>query len=169
MEKTERKEISHIGQEIIVLLKLPCKPFNFPFFAYLFGIIILFGGAGIWVAIYDSYLSPIEDGYLVAYNMATFFMAIWATAYIDLDLLENIQNKLSLKIIMTVLFLIIVILFFWTFRLKSNSAFIPATIGFCISITIWFLGNASNEKFNEKTYNDKIRSETKEKHGQKWK
>jgi hypothetical protein len=136
MRESNSDNIGHIGNEIKTLFQTPFKPFNFPFFAYLLGVIILFGGAGIWVAIYESYQSIADDKHLIAYNMATFFMAIWASAYIDLDLLESIQNKLSLKIIMTVLFLIIVSLFFLTFQFKSSLAFIPATIGFLISIII---------------------------------
>lgn len=167
--ETEYKKSATIWQEVITRFTLPLKPFNWSFFGYLIGVIILIGGLGVWVSFYSVMKSPVDDGHNAAVSLGTFFIALWATSYLDIVLMVDIRNKLAL-IIYNFLFFALAMLLLWLIYefSTSNWAFLPAILGFFLSITSWYLANAANEKFDEKTYAEKLRLESNTKHGQSW-
>lgn len=165
MENNKELNFFH---EIRERLKMPWNPFNWAFFGYLIFILIGVGGLGIWANTYRVLQSPFDDGQNVAVAIATFATTLLARSYLDLNLLINTTNRISMQIY-SVVFLILGIVLFWlTNIILTDIAFIPALITFTISILIWVIANADSEKFDEKSYSEKIRNEANKKHGSNW-
>lgn len=168
IQNEEDKELT-IWSEVRTRILLPWKPFNWNFFGYLFGVIILIGGLGVWVSFYMAFKSPMDDGHTAAISLATFFIALWATSYLDINFLTDVENKIGFLLFNFLFFAFAIFLMWLVYELgSSNWSFLPASIGFLLSMIIWYVANADNEKFDEKTYNEKLRSESKKKHGNNW-
>ncbi|WP_215222605.1 hypothetical protein [Echinicola shivajiensis] len=157
-------------EELHNRIKAPLQPnFNWAFWGYFIGIVVLFGGLGVWFSIYESTLSNENDSYLVSRNLATFFISIWAASFIEINSLHHIQNKLSIFIYTTILFGIIFFLLFLSFQISSGKSFFFSIPGIILSLFVWYLAYADSDKFNEQSYNAKLRNEVAQKgHGKKW-
>ncbi|MBY0425658.1 MAG: hypothetical protein K2Q22_08490 [Cytophagales bacterium] len=141
------------------------KPWNSAFLGYFILIIIIFGGFGILFALYDVLNNEVDDGVLVAQNIATYFMAILASSIIDLNLSWSILNRVS-TLLYSFLFFIVGLLLMWlTYKIQSDIAFIPAIIGCIISWIVWILANADNEKLNDENFYKAMKGEG---HGNNW-
>ncbi len=165
---TNQEEISFIN-EIRQRFLMPWKPFNWAFAGYLFGIIIAFGGLGVWASIYLTNVSNDVNWTSITSGLSTYFIALLATGFIDLNLITNIKNQLSEKIYSALVFGFGFLLLFLSNAINSYYAFIPAILGTLFSIFIWIIANADSEKFNEITYGEKMRGDAKLKHGNNWK
>jgi uncharacterized protein YacL len=152
-------------REIKHRLRVPIAPFNWAFWGYFIGILIGIGGLGIWVSIANT---PSDAAYKVAVSISTYFMASLTRSVIDVNLLTDFFNKLSLIIYSFIILALGVLFFILVTNIKSNYAFIPAILGFLLSIFTWYFANSDSDKFNEASYNDKIRKEAKDKHGADW-
>lgn len=147
---------------------IPFKPFNYAYFGYLFGILIGFGGLGIWVSIYQDINSSNSIWSTVPTSISTYFIALLASSFIDLNVLPNAINRVSM-LIYSVIFLGLGFLLFWlSINISSNFSFIPAILGFVFAILTWHLANCDSDKFNDESFNAKIRAEAKQTHGSNW-
>ena len=148
---------------------IPFKPFNYAYFGYLVGILIGFGGLGIWVSIFQDISSSNSLWTTVPTNISTYFIALLASSFIDLNVLPNAINRVSM-LIYSVIFLGVGFLLFWlSINISSNLSFIPATLGFIFAILTWHIANCDSDKFNDDSFNTKIRTQGKGIHGgDKW-
>jgi len=155
-------------KEIWLKLKKPWKPFNWAFFIYLIFILIGIGGLGIWVNTYNVLNSSADDHQNIAIAIATFAITLMARSSMDLNLLVDLKNRISMHFA-SVVFLGFAVLIFWlSHKMTSNYVFIPAIAGFIVAILLWYIANVDSDKFNEKVYYDKIMEDAKEKHGANW-
>ncbi len=152
-------------QEIFERFKMPWKYSAFR--SYFLFIVIFYGGCGVFLSIYDCYINTWTDSYKIAQNMATYFMAIIAASLVDLNLSSAIKNMASLIINSIALLGFTFVLFLTTYLIKSHYAFLPASIGTVISLIIWILANADNEKLSDESYYNKMRGK-EEGHGTTW-
>jgi hypothetical protein len=146
-------------------------PFNDPkpaYFGYLIVIIIGIGGLGIWYSIYQFFNI---DGYTiqsVSLNVSTFFMALIASSFIDLSIHPKIRNKVSLIIYSILILGLGMILFFISTTSKNDFVIYTAIIGYLLSLFVWHISNADNEKLDDEAFNTIIRKEALETHGNNW-
>lgn len=144
---------------------LPCKPISWPFFFYLGGIVILYGGLGIWLTIY-FYSASENHAELIPPAIGTYFMALWATSFFDLTTSKAIANKKA----MTISSIVGLGLLFLLLLLSYDSESLPylwSIVGFIGSLFYWFVVNSDNDNFYE-SYDERVRNESKRKHGQNW-
>lgn len=137
------------------------------FVSYFVFIVIFFGGCGVFISIWDSYKSCWYEKYKIAQNIATYFMAIIAASVVDLNLSTSIKNIASLIINSIALLGIAFLLFLLTYSTKSSFAFLPAISGLIISLCVWILANADNEKLSDQSFYKKMRGNDIG-HGNNW-
>lgn len=114
--------------------------------------------------VYDSCES---DSYKVAEGLATFFISVIATSFIDLNISPKLQNKKSIMMWSFILYALAVFLMWWTYECKSFWAFVPAILGTFFSVSSWILANADNENIINETFFDDMRGRDVG-HGNSW-
>ena len=163
-EETEIVEMNFF-QEMWFKLTIPWKFIAFN--SYFIWIILLFGGFGIFTTIYMECTSSCAQYYKIAQSMATFFIAIIAASLVDINLSYTVKNVPSLMINTIALVGVAFTLALITFKIQDNRAFLPASIGYLISLLVWVLANAENEKLRDKTFQKAMRGKDVG-HGAKW-
>lgn len=164
MEKT----VPHFFKEIKEKTKLQFIPFNDLYFSYLIFFVFIIGGAGIWICIIQEINNPSFSVKNLTINISTYCLALITTSYIDLITNEKIINRKSLHIYCFIFLFIIIAILTSTFLLPSFYPLIPSVIVIILALFVWHLANCENDKFNDESYNAKIKAEAKEKHGEKW-
>lgn len=142
------------------------RPWNSAFLGYFILIVIVFAGFGVAFSYFAAIKSPQDDGILVAQNLATYFMAILATAVIDLNISWEIQNRVSFFIYSILIFVVGLLILLWTYSLSTDFAFVPAIIGCILAWVVWILANAFNEKLSDENFYNNMRG--KGNHGAEW-
>jgi hypothetical protein len=153
----------NIFQEALDYFLLPWK--QVAFWLYFVGIVIGFGGIGIWLCIYECAVSKEADMYKVSQNLGLYSMAIIAASIVDLNLSTSFKNLASLNILTVILLGVATVLFLLSYYIHSGYGMVPALLGIFISLTVWVLANAENEKLNDSKFYDKMRGEI---HGRTW-
>jgi hypothetical protein len=146
-----REDINH-WQEFFGTLKdrlrEPCK--HPTFVMYFIVIIIIIGGFGVLEPIVSYLLmgSLTADEFPRALTSAvyTYFVAIAATAAVDLIL--SYQQRKFLLMFFILCGLVVVLCFFFavilgTYR-RSSIVIIPSIIGYTLALFLWWIGNATN-------------------------
>lgn len=141
------------------------KPWNWAFSGYLI-IAIIFGGAGVFFTISEVYRNEWIDIHKIAESIAIIFVAVIATAFIDLNVSTQLKNRLSFLIYSFIFYGIAVVLLWLTFDLKSIHSFIPSSIGLVLAVFIWILANA-DKQFSEENFISEMRGDKVE-HGKGW-
>jgi uncharacterized membrane protein len=158
----------HFYSEIKDRIILQFKPFNHLYFVYMLFFLIILGGLGIWISVYQE-INNGQFSYLnVSLNICTYYIALLSTSYIDVNTNHSIENRLSLKIYSFIILGFLIFLFWLSFRYNSYISLIISSLGMVISLFIWHIANSDNEKFSDETYNKKLRDEAKNKHGKNW-
>lgn len=166
METNTQK--TNFFNEIKGRYSIPFRPINYAYFGYLIGILIGFGGLGIWVSIYQEFTSVDRFWSTVPTAMSTYFIALLASSFIDLNVLPNTINRVSM-LIYSVIFLGLGFLLFWLSNVMATKyAFIPAILGVLFALLTWHIANCDSDKFSDESYNATIRSGAKGTHGQNW-
>ncbi|MEO7047432.1 MAG: hypothetical protein ABI091_19165 [Ferruginibacter sp.] len=142
------------------------SPWNAAFFGYFILIVIVFAGFGVGYSFFSTLKSEHSDWLGVAQNLATYFMAILASAVIDLNISWNIENRVSFLIYSILLFVLGVLILITTYSISSNWAFVPAVLGCFLAWLTWILANSDNEKLNDQNFYNAMRG--KENHGRNW-
>lgn len=155
----------NIFHEAFEHFSLPWKQVAFKL--YFFGIVIGFGGVGLWLTIYECYMSTENDMYKVSQGLGTYFIAIIAASIVDMNLSTSFKNLSSLYILTVIILGLAFVLFLFSYFIKSGYSIIPAIIGTLISLIVWTLANAENEKLNDKTFYEKMRG-ADQNHGRSW-
>lgn len=135
--------------------------------------VILIGSAGIWLPIVLS-LALGEDlnRSEIPMNLTTFYISIYFAGCVDgifktIDLLDNkydIKSKLLNIILLILISFFLVITTVWLS--VKNHFWVPlalSVIGAIIGLWLWWDNNTENP-----TFNDRLREEARETHGQKW-
>ncbi len=152
-------------QEVWERFKMPWKYSAFR--SYFIWIVLIFGGFGIFLTILKVSKSPDIKGFVVAQDMSTYFIAIIAASLVDLNLSFSIKNIASLIINSLAFFGVSLLLLYLAYNLESNWAFVPASLGVVLSLVIWVLANADNEKLSDSNYYDMMRGKDVG-HGSNW-
>jgi|GEM_PF-2140761 len=164
----ENSTTPHFFKEVRERSKMQFSPFNDLYLTYIFFFILFIGGAGIWISLVKELMSESFNARNFTLNIGTYYLALISTSYIDITTNEKIVNKKSLQVYSFILLFIIIGIFSLTFLLSSGFSILLSTIGILIALFIWHIANCDNEKFNDVSYNAKIRSEVKEIHGNNW-
>lgn len=160
--------VPHFFKEIKNRAKLQIKPFNDLYFTYLIVFVLLIGGVGIWITLFQE-LQNAEFNYLAfVLNIGTYYLVLITTSYIDITTNDKIVNKKSLHIYSFILLLVIIGIFYLSFCLSKNYSIAIAVIGLIISLFVWHLANCDNEKFMDESYMAKVNSEAYRTHGSQW-
>ena len=152
-------EISFIDEQV-ERFKTPWK--HFAFKSYFFWIVILFGGIGIGLTIFEEISKGSIDFNIISKSIATTFVAIIASSLVDLNLSYNIKNVPSLIINSVGFIAISILLLILSFNLKSGWSLLPAIFGYTIAIMIWILANADNDKLSDDSYLANITKKVKD-------
>lgn len=162
------KSVPHFFKEIKERSKLQFVPFNDLYTVYLVFFVLLIGGAGIWISLIQELNNTYFNTKSLTLNIGTYYLALITTSYIDITTNEKIINKKSLQIYSFIFLFIIVAIFGLTFILPSSYSLLLSTIGILIALFIWHLANCDNERFNDESYNAKMKAGAKETHGKSW-
>lgn len=162
------KSVPHFFKEIKERSKIQFVPFNDLYTVYLVFFVLLIGGAGIWISLFQELNNSQFNAKNLTLNIGTYYLALITTSYIDITTNEKIINKKSLQIYSFIFLFIIVAIFGLTFILPSSYSLLLSTIGILIALFIWHLANCDNEKFNDESYSAKMKAGAKETHGKSW-
>lgn len=129
-----------------------CKPCNHPTFVmYFIGIIIVIGGLGLFEPIVSYFILgtlPYEEfPRAVVSATYTYFVAIAATAAVDLILSYHQKKYLLMFFLLCSLIVIFCFLLsaaYVTFLKRPVCAILPALIGYVVALFLWWIGNANN-------------------------
>lgn len=154
--------------EIRDRLLLQIKPFNHVYVVYVFFFLIIVGGLGIWVSIYQESNAKACDLSNISFNISTYFIALVATAYIDVNINHTIENRLSLTIYSTIALLILIFMFYLSCVWDDWWGLGVSILGMIISLLMWHVGNSDSDRFSDETYNKRILDEARRKHGSNW-
>lgn len=122
-------------------------PWTSVFVGYLF-IVIAAGCFGVAFTAYEVYKSEmiLKENFKIAESLATFFIAIVATSYVDLNLCKKLQNKKAFTTWSVLVGGLCLGLLWITYQFKSNFSIIPSLIGTLIALSMWIIANADNDK-----------------------
>lgn len=132
------------------------KPLKHPTFVMYFGgIIILLGGLGLLDPVFNSVMlgnwPEIEWGRLIS-ACYTYFIAIAATAAVDLILSLNQRKYLLMFFLLgclAVVLLAFIAFILGTFRGNVTAAAFPSMLGYSLALYLWWVGNADNPNLLE--------------------
>lgn len=162
------KLLSEIGNRL-------AEPFSYPTFISIFiGVIIIAGGSGVWIPLIFTDLTELSDAQyklVIASSLATYFLAIVATAFADLSLIffeqlmdiksefrekRKISTLLSLWSVTFVGSIIVVVFGAISLvkKLNENYSLGFAIAGTVISLLLWWIVNNDNRKLKESTFDD---------------
>lgn len=111
------------------------------FYCHLFVGVIVFGGLGVYFAIWNSDWSMSDT----SAALLCYFPALAAAAMLEFDTQEQPYLR-SFGILALVVF---IILFFLGVKSESGWQFFWATIGTALSILFWWVANGLNDRFND--------------------
>jgi len=149
--KPEHNYWSEFGSELMVRL---LKPWKHPTFVmYFLGIIVILGGFGIAEPMMNCWVFgklPAADLPKAIVSAAyTYFVAIAATAAVDLILAYRQRKYLLMFFVLALLIVLlcaIVSAGIGTVLGKPQSAAVPAVIGYVLALVLWWVGNANNSQ-----------------------
>lgn len=165
----ENAKVPHFFKEIKERMKLQFYPFNDLYLTYLVFFVLLIGGIGIWVSIFQEFNKEVANYTNIVLNMGTYYLALITTSYIDITTNDKIVNKKSLQVYSFIFLFIVASIFFSSFFLIDKYSLLLSSIGIILGLFIWHLANCENEKFNDESYSAKIRAGAKNTHGKDWK
>lgn len=122
------------------------------FCSYFFWIVLIFGGFGIGMSVYEELNSSTVNLNNISKSIGATFLGVIAASLVDLNLNINIKNVPSFTINSFGVALFCVILFLVSFNSESWIGLICAIFGFFLALVIWVLANADNEKLNDENY-----------------
>lgn len=146
--------------ELLDRFKLPWN--HFAFKSYFFWIVIAFGGIGIGLTTYEELMNPTPNINIISKAIATTFVAIIASSLVDLNLSYNFRNVPSLIINSIGFIAVSILLLVLSFNLNSSWSLLPAILGYFISLLIWILANADNDKLSDDSYLQNITKKVKD-------
>ena len=155
----------NILQELFHRLESPWKKSGFAL--YFAVVVVLFGGAGIWLSIFrggGDVLSSVSD------NLFTYSIALFVPAFISIvlpSIRSDSSNKyrLSLVLLVFLTLFIEILLVVWYECLKAYV--IPAILSTILSWVFWVIANYDNESLTDKSYDSQIK-EGEAKHAKNW-
>lgn len=125
------------------------------FVMYFVGIIIILGGFGLLEPVISSVMfgkwPEIEWVRLIS-ACYTYFVAIAATAAVDLILSLNQRKFLLMFFLLCCLAVILCAIFaaiLGTFRGNATAAAFPSVLGYALALFLWWVGNANNPNLLE--------------------
>jgi len=142
------------------------SPWNPAFLGYFILIVIVFAGMGVGFSLINVAHSKDQDWIIVAQNLATYFMAILATAIVDLNISWYIENRVSFFIYSILCLVIGIVILYITYSTNSYWAFLPTALGCFLSWFTWILANSDNERLNDENFYNAMRGRNN--HGQNW-
>lgn len=161
------EEHKNFFDEISNRLIMQFKPFNHLYLIVLVFFVLIVGGFGTW---YTVWVDSDKTDYFVrvSFSMFQFCSAILATSMIDLYTNEKLVHKISFFIYGLALILSLIGLFYLFCTNNHLTSLIGSSICLIVTMVVWHLANCDNEKFNESTFNGRIRGEAREIHGNDW-
>jgi len=153
------------GTELKIKFKKPWKTPSF--LGYFLLCVVIGGAAGVYISIYQ-YAST--ESYRIAFSLGTYYTAIMATAFADINLSKKFEEKSSFFIYSLLICVLGVILLIVTYLLGNNQslwAFLPSGVGCLLALLMWIIANSVDENFTT-SLEDAIRDTTNNKHGDNW-
>jgi hypothetical protein len=133
--------------------RTPCK--HPTFVMYFVGIIIILGGLGLLEAVVSFVIfgkgQEIEWVRLIS-ACYTYFLAIAATAAVDLILSLNQRKFLLMFFLLCCLAVVLCAIFaaiFGAFLGNAKAAAFPSVLGYVLALFLWWVGNATNPNLLE--------------------
>lgn len=130
-------------------LRKPCK--HPTFVMYFFGIIVILGGFGILEPMVSCWLlgrhKPEALPLILVSATYTYFVAIAATAAVDLILSYRQRKFLLMFFLLCSLIVFLCAIFaaiYGTLLSKPSAAAFPAVCGYLLALFLWWIGNANN-------------------------
>jgi uncharacterized membrane protein len=130
-------------------LEEPCRHPTFIF--YFFGIIVVIGGFGLLEPMFTHWvlgkMTGEEFSKALVSAAYTYFIAIAATAAVDLILADRQRKYLLMFMVVASILVILCALFAATFSTvngKPEHAIAPVVLGYLLSLMLWWVGNAKN-------------------------
>jgi hypothetical protein len=133
-----------LKEELFTRMQEPCK--NPTFILYFLGFVVVAGGFGLIEPAIRYFVlestTRSEFGKALISAMYTYFMAVAATAAVDLSL--SYHHRKSLKMLFHFAALVVFSLAIIAALIRPKFALIPCVFGYSLSLLLWWLGNAKN-------------------------
>lgn len=155
------------------IVKRLLRPLSFPLFTTFFvGVVIGVGGFGFWIPYFSLDQAEMGNKLVLAQALATYFLAIVATAFADLTLTFFVKFKeantanqstlISLWAVSLIMFLAVGVLGAIGLVKKSNEDFVLklSYIGAVIALFLWWIANFDNEKLKESSFDKPYNPQT---------
>ena len=141
---SDASEESHWGEFFATLKERLLKPFKHPTFVmYFVGIIVVVGGFGLFDSIYrwriTGQLSQEEFCHALERAAYTYFVAIAATAAVDLILVDRQRKSLLMFFLLCFVMVIMCALL-----AASSVSAVPSIVGYLLALFLWWVANADN-------------------------
>lgn len=155
--ETDRIDTHNVFQEHWIRFK---RPWCISFTIYFIFIIVILGGLGVIISIFDSR----SDLNVIALNLGTYSFAVLVPAVISvlLSFLE-LKNKVSAILLCVASILLCVFLLF----LSSYGYVLAASLSTIIAWFFWVISNSENELLNDISF-DKSISKNVRRHEESW-
>lgn len=148
----QKPEISYWREFGSILRERFRRPWKHPTFVmYFLGIIVLLGGFGIAEPMVNCWvlgkLPPDELPKALVSAAFTYFVAIAATAAVDLILVYKQRKYMLMFFVLALLIVLLCAVLsagFGTVLGKPASATIPVAVGYLLALFLWWVGNANN-------------------------
>ena len=145
-------------------------PWASPMFIGYLVVMILGGCVGVGATVIDVIHSKkiFEESFKIAESLATFFVAVAATALADMIYCETLGNKKAFQLWTAIAIGFCVFLLWLTYEIKSRWSFFPSVAGTMLALLVWVIANSDNKNISEEdTYSKEMRGEGI--HGNNWK
>ena len=126
---------------------------TFSFMAYLLGVVIFLGGAGVWIPV----VKDLNSGVLaLSDNMMTYSCSLMAPSAISL-LLSFLKYKHKVSLVLIVFLATIVVFLFVGYSLLAANSLGLAMLCVVLSLIFWILANHDNIELDDKRFNENIK------------
>jgi hypothetical protein len=128
---------------------------------YFWIIVVFFGGIGIGLTIYEECFNEVFHINTISKSIATTFIGMIAGSLVDLNLSQNIKFVPSLTISTMGVAMVCTLLLLSAFKIDGFWSLLPAILGYLISMLIWILANADNNRLSDEGYLSSMKENVK--------
>jgi len=156
----EKRRVSVSTREFFAILNKRCSKSNVVFMVTFVGIIILLGGIGIWMGVYQYFSRPTESAF-ISEALFTYGIALLATMGAEFHLEDSGEDSdealdegnIGRKAMRQAGFFVCavaVLLLMWGYNVSAGTISWQSSVATALIWVVWFFMNVGKEKFDDK-------------------
>lgn len=145
------------------------EPLSQPPFIGYFLLSIVVGLLGVYFTLGNILTNSLDDGHELGPSIATYFIAILATSFVDLNLSSKIKHRKSFLVFSLLILLVGIALLVFSNLINSDWSIAPSIFGLFLAWFLWIIANSEDKKFQEESFDAAIRNDAEMNgHGASW-